>query len=241
MKFDLSQMNRFGYRDLGNRNWKPILVSLLTLALLTVPFVFAMAQGATPVKASVKPQLFTLFFITRFSIDIIAIIVLVRYVYFPIHKKKDFYFSFFTLNILVFILTYLLSKTAFAAVSAVGLLAAFSILRLRTETISIKDMTYLFVVLTVGVINATMSGPYYELITMNVAIVLLVFGLDREWISKSIHVREIELDSLENIMPQNMDKLVADMRARTGLDVQRIKVESVDVGRNRARISLFYY
>ena len=188
-----------------------------------------------------KPQLFTVFFLTRALIDIFSIIVLVRYVYFPLHKKKDFYFAFFLLNSLVFVLTFLLDKTAFGAASAVGLLAAFSILRLRTETISVKDMSYLFIVLTLAVINATMSGPYYELITMNVVIVGLAYSLDREWLSKSIHTRIMELDSLENIMPQNMELLLADLRGKTGLDIQRIRIESVDLVRKRANVLIYFY
>lgn len=182
-----------------------------------------------------------MFFLTRALIDVVSIIILVRYVYFPLHKKKDFYFSFFLLNFLVFMLTFLLSKTAFAAVSAVGLLAAFSILRLRTETISVKDMTYLFVVLTLGVINATMSGPVYELMATNAIIVALAYFLDKEWHSKSIHMRTMELDSLEHIMPQNMDLLMASLRTRTGLDIQRIKIETVDLVKQRAMVLVYHY
>jgi hypothetical protein len=104
-----------------------------------------------------------------------------------------------------------------------------------------KDTTYLFIVLTLGLINATMTGPYYELITLNVIIVGLSFALDKEWLSKSIQTREMELDSLEHIIPEKMQPLIESLRTRTGLDIQRIKIESVDLVKGRATIKVYHY
>ena len=190
-----------------------------------------------------KAQLFTEFFFIRIIIDVLAVVALVRFVYLPIYHKKDFYFAFFILNFLVFVITFLLNKTsAFSGVgTAFGLLAFFTLLRLRTETISMKDTTYLFIVLTLGLINATMTGPYYELITLNVIIVGLSFTLDKEWLSKSLQTREMELDSLEYIIPEKIQLLIESLRTRTGLDIQRIKIESVDLVKGRATIKIYHY
>lgn len=195
-----------------------------------------------PIPIPIKPELFTYFFVVRFLVNAVAVTILVRLVYYPIHKKKDFYFTFFLLNFLVFVLTFLLNNTnAFSGFgAAIGLLAAFTLLRLRTETISIKDMTYLFVVLTVGLINATMSGPYYELITLNLSIICFAYLLDSDWISKSLKEKAIELDTLDNIKPEKEEVLLADLRERTGLDIRKIEVDSIDLARGRASIKVYY-
>lgn len=192
-------------------------------------------------SARPKPQLFTTFFFYRIVIDAVAVIVLVRYVYYPMNRKKEFYFTFFLLNFLVFVLVYLLNKsTSMGTYSAVGLLAVFTFLRLRTETIGMKDMTYLFVVLTLATINATMTGPDFELISLNVVIVAMTFSLDKEWLSRTIHVRSMELNSLDNIIPEKMDLLKADLKTRTGLNIQRVEIDAVNMVKGRAEIKIYY-
>ncbi len=199
-------------------------------------------ETVAPIPIPIRPELFTAFFAIRFLVNAIAVILLVRFVYYPIHKKKEFYFSFFVLNFLVFVLTFLMNMTnAFSGFgTAIGLLAAFTLLRLRTETISIKDMTYLFIVLTVALINATMSGPYYELISLNLVIIGLVYSLDSDWISKSLKTKIVELDSLDNIKPEREEALLTDLRTRTGLDVKKVDVDSIDLARGRASIKIYY-
>lgn len=223
-------------------------LSWMLLLVVVLCFVVAPAMAIDQAEpgtggATIRPQLFTPFFYTRLIINTIFVVILVMLVYLPIHRKKDYFFTFIVLNFLVFIITFLINKTsAFSSMgTAFGLLAFFSLLRLRTDTISMKDMTYLFIVLTLGLVNATMSGPYHELITLNVVIVGIAYGLDKEWLSKSIHMREMKLDSLEFIVPQQSEKLLADLRAKTGLEIQRIKVISVDLVKKRAVIQVYYY
>ena len=212
---------------------------VLLICWLEPATVLAAAEEAP----AVRPQLFTAAFYSKLIINTVSLVILVMLVYLPIHRKKDFFFTFMIMNFLVFIITYLSNKTtAFSTYgTAFGLLAFFSLLRLRTDTISMKDMTYLFVVLTLGLINATMSGPVYELITLNAVIIGLTFGLDKEWLSKSIHIREVTMDSLENIVPQQMDKLVPDLKAKMGLDIQRIRIISIDLVKRRAVLQVYHY
>ena len=213
----------------------------LTIAFVLVAANFSLVQGQSMLGTK-KPQLFTIHFLIRLAVDAIAVIVLVRFVYFPINRKKEFYFTFFLLNALVFIVIFLVNiGTTIGTATGFGLIAIFTLLRFRTETISMKDMTYLVTVLVLATINATMTGPVYEMIAINLFIIALTYGMDKEWVSKSIHSREIELSSLEHIMPQDMDKLVASLRVSTGLDVQQVKIESVDVARGRARIKIYFY
>lgn len=224
--------------------WRFVLAACAVCALFILPLdLLAQEQVVEAPKRLVRPQLFTPDFYTRLLTNIVSVVILVMAVYLPIHRKKDYFFTFLILNFLVFIITFLINKTsAFSGMgTALGLLAFFSLLRLRTETISMKDMTYLFVVLTLGLVNATMSGPFYELITLDVVIVGLTFGLDKEWLSKSIHIRELRVESLDNIVPQQNEKLIAGLRATTGLEIQRVHVQSVDLVKRRAVLHVYYY
>lgn len=229
----------------STNQWKYILFAGVALALIIFPIetLLAQEQVVQTVKPAARPQLFTADFYTRLLTNLVSVIVVVMVVYLPIHRKKDYFFTFLILNFLVFIITFLINKTtAFSSVgTAFGLLAFFSLLRLRTETITMKDMTYLFVVLTIGLVNATMSGPLYELIALDLVIVVITYGLDKEWLSKSIHMRELKVDTLENIVPQQMDKLIADLRSKTGLEIQRVKIQSVDLTKNCALLHIYHY
>ncbi len=237
----MDDMNRINCRSLASGKGFVLLVTMITLGLVLLPVVTTFAQDMAWLGAQ-KPQLFTLRFLVRLAVNAVAVIVLVRFVYFPINHKKEFYFTFFLLNALVFVVIFLVNiGTTFATTTGFGLIAIFTLLRFRTETISMKDMTYLVIVLVLGTINATATGPTYEMIAVNVFIIGLTYSLDKEWLSKSIHSREMELNSLEHIMPQSMDKLIADLRVRTGLDVQRVKIESVDLVKGRAMVRIYYY
>lgn len=233
-------MNNQNYFPTLHANYRWLVTGLVMLLGCLNPELVA-AQDH-PV-ADVRPQLFTEFFYTRLILNTVFVLILVMLVYLPIHRKRDYFFTFLILNFLVFIITFLINKTnAFTGIStAFGLLAFFSLLRLRTDTISMKDMSYLFVVLTLGLVNATMSGPLYELISLDVVIVGLTYTLDKEWLSKSIHSREIQVDNLNFIVPQQMDALIADLKVKTGLEIQRIKILSIDLVKKRAVLQVYHY
>jgi hypothetical protein len=125
--------------------------------------------------------------------------------------------------------------------SAFGLLAAFTLLRFRTETISMKDMTYLFIIMTFGLINSVMKGSYLEIISLNVMIIIVVFVVDGNIIIRNHKYQIIEYPSLENIRPDKQAILIADLREFTGLDIRRIVVERVDIGKRKAHIKIYYY
>lgn len=219
------------------------LLILLLVGFILVAAEPALAQETTErVAREPKPLLFKSDFYKRLIINTLSVFIMVMLVYLPIHRKKDYFFTFLILNFLIFIITYLISyTTAFTGFAGIGLLAFFSLLRLRTDTISMKDMTYLFVVVTLGLVNAILVGPTYELITLDVVIIALTYFLDKDWLTKSIHVREMKLNSLSYVVPEESEKLLNDLRLKTGLDIQRIKIISVDMVKGRADVQIFYY
>ena len=180
-------------------------------------------------------------FFWRLLIDFCSVFLLVRMVYFPIYKKKDYFLTFFIFNIIIYFITYLLNKVDMSMGAAFGLFAVFSILRYRTEGITIKDMTYLFIVIAMGLITAVTKGTYFEISLLNLMIIGITFGLDGNLLVKNEHVQEVQYEHIENIKPENKDKLKADLELRTGLKIHKISVTRIDFLRDTALIKIYYY
>ena len=125
--------------------------------------------------------------------------------------------------------------------SAFGLLAAFSLLRFRTETLTMKDMTYLFIIMALALINSVMKGTYLEIVLLNVLIIIAVYVVDGNRLIRNQQSKTVEYYSLENIKPAQQDQLIAELRDRTGLDIQKIIVEHIDFGKGKAIIKIYFY
>lgn len=180
-------------------------------------------------------------FFIRMLIDVLSITALVRFVYFPIYKKKDFFFTFFLFNIVIFILTYLLNKVDLSMGAAFGLFAVFSLLRYRTENISAKDMTYLFTVIAIGLITSVNKGTYFETVIINLIIILFAFFLDGNILVKNEKSQLIQYEKIELIQPQKEADLIADLKLRTGLDVHKVSINYIDFLKDTAELTVYYY
>lgn len=187
-------------------------------------------------------QLFSEYFFFRFLINFLAMVVLIRFIYYPTYKNRDLFFTFFLLNFIVFLLAFMLEKAkAFNSLgSAFGLLAAFSLLRFRTETLSAKDMTYLFIIMAVGIINSIMKGTYPEIATLNALIIVAVYVGDSSKLIPNHKTQTVDFDGLTNIQPEKHPILISELRDRTGLDIKKISIEHIDFGKNRALIKIYY-
>lgn len=190
-----------------------------------------------------KMVIFTSYFFLRLLINSISMIALIGFVYYKTYQKRDSFFTFFLLNFIVFLLAFMLDKTGgFSSIgSAFGLLAAFSLLRFRTETISLKDMTYLFIIMAIGLINSVMKGSYVEIVGLNVLIIVIVYVVDGNTIMRTQQHKTIEYYSLQKIRPEQQHELIADLRERTGLDIQKITIEHIDFVREKATIRIYFY
>jgi hypothetical protein len=180
-------------------------------------------------------------FFIRLLIDIISVAVLVRLVYYNIYRKKDFFFTFFMFNIIIFIITYLLNKVEMSMGAAFGLFAVFSLLRYRTENISEKDMTYLFIVIAVGLITASIKGSYFESAFINAIIIAFAFFLDGNLLVKNEMVQTVYYENIENIKSQNNELLMQDLRLRTGLDIHKVSIQYIDFLKDTAELKVYYY
>ncbi|MFZ9046998.1 MAG: DUF4956 domain-containing protein [Cyclobacteriaceae bacterium] len=188
----------------------------------------------------------TLDFLARLLIDLFTMFVLIRFIYYPTYRKWDNLFPFFVLNFLVFLLAFIIFKTkvftsSFAGFGGLGLLAAFTLLRFRTDTITLKDMTYLFVVLTLGVINAMTSSSSLEVGGINAIILLVVFVVDGDKLIKNQKSKKIVIPDISYIKPQDHDKLIQHLAESTGLNVQKVSIETIDFRRQSATVRIYYF
>lgn len=180
-------------------------------------------------------------FFWRLLIDVISMVVLVRFIYFRNYRKKDYLFTFFLFNIIIFIITYMLNKVDMSMGAAFGLFAVFSMLRYRTEGISTKDMTYLFIVIAMGLITAVSKGTYFELIVIDFIIIAFTYALDGNWLVRNEMAKNIIYENIEMIRPEHHEQLMEDLRKRTGLDIHRFSVNRVDFLKDVANIKIYYY
>ena len=178
----------------------------------------------------------------RFLLNFITILILVRYLYFSTTRRRDYFFSYIMISTIVFLLCFLLENVTLQIGFALGLFAIFGILRYRTSTIPVKEMTYLFMVIGVSVINALTSNDisYFILLFSNITVVLMAFILEKLWIVKSEARKTIVYDNLELIHRANKDRLISDLTERTGLHITRAEIGKIDFVKKTARIRIFY-
>ncbi|HMT29837.1 MAG TPA: DUF4956 domain-containing protein [Bacteroidia bacterium] len=190
---------------------------------------------------------FTLFeklspkFFIRLAIDLLSVIVLVRFIYFPIYRSRENVFTFFIFNLVIFLITYLLNKVEMSMGAAFGLFAVFSMLRYRTEDISIKDMTYMFLVIAMGLINAVSKGNWDELSLLMAIIILITYLLESNVLIKKEVSKIVMYENIELIKPENKAQLIADLENRMGGKINQVTIGKIDFLRDAAQIHVFYY
>ena len=178
---------------------------------------------------------------TIFNLSIILIIV--RFIYYPVTKNKDYLFTYLLISLTVFLLCVLLDSVKLELGFALGLFAIFGIIRYRTDPIPIKEMTYLFLVIGVSVVNALANKKisYSELLFANLMIVGVTFGLERIWLLKHESRKNIIYEKINLIKPENRSKLISDLKDRTGIDVVRVEIRKIDFLKDIAYLRIFYY
>ncbi|OFY18510.1 MAG: hypothetical protein A2X02_07770 [Bacteroidetes bacterium GWF2_29_10] len=179
-------------------------------------------------------------FFTHLFIDIVTLLIIIILIYYPNNKQMESIFTFVMFNIIIFMLTIVFNKIKMSVGAAFGLFAVFSMLRYRTQGISMKDMTYLFIFIGIGLISA-IQLEYNELIIINTIILFFTALLDCNLIFKQEHVKRIDYEIIELIKPENRQQLIDDIQNRTGLKVNRIKIDKVNFLKDSARILIYYY
>ena len=180
--------------------------------------------------------------IFKFAIDFIFLFVIVRLVYYKVKDEKDYVFTFFIFNILTFFICYLLRKVPMEMGFALGLFAVFGILRYRTEAIPVRQMTYLFIVIGISMINAlaNKSISIMELVFTNGIITLITYAIDRVWFQSLELSKSITYEKIDLIVPEKEEELIEDLKLRTGLNINSVKVGKIDFLRDTAQVTIYY-
>jgi hypothetical protein len=181
--------------------------------------------------------------IVKTVFNLIIITVIIRYIYYPVTKNKDYLFTYFLISMTVFLLCVLLDSVKLQLGFALGLFAIFGIIRYRTDPIAIKEMTYLFLVIGISVVNALSNKKisYAELVFANFLIVFLTYGMEKIWLLRHQSRKNITYEKIELIVPEKREELIADLKARTGIDVIRVEIRRIDFLRDTANLRIFYY
>jgi hypothetical protein len=179
----------------------------------------------------------------RFGINFVSAFILIGLIYYPLHRQKDYLFTFMLINVLIFFICALLSTSKLKLGFAFGLFAVFSMMRYRTVTVPVKEMGYFFVSVAMAVINALASPEDYYLLLIgpDVLMLLLVLILDRYVTISHENVKEVIYERIELIKPERRAELLQDLTARTGLPVHRVEIVHINFLRDVATINMYYY
>lgn len=172
-----------------------------------------------------------------------VILIIVRYIYYPTTRNKDYLFTYLLISLTVFLLCFLLDNVKLQLGFALGLFAIFGIIRYRTDPIPIKEMTYLFIVIGISVVNALANKKisHMELLFANVLIMGVSFGMERIWLLRHETRKTITYEKIELIKPANKAALLEDLKERTGLAITRVEVRKIDFLRDTAQLRIFYF
>ena len=180
-------------------------------------------------------------FFLRIGIDLASVLILIRFIYFPMYRSRENVFTFFIFNVIIFLITFLLNKVEMSLGAAFGLFAVFSMLRYRTEDISTKDMTYMFLVIALGLINAVSKGSWDELILVNAIVITITFLLESNLLMKKEVSRLVMYENIEFIRPDKRAELIADLEKRMGVKINHVAIGKIDFLRDSAQVHVFYY
>ena len=178
----------------------------------------------------------------RFLLNLFFLTGIVKFIYYKHNKKREYLFTFYLIGIVVYFLCFTLKKYELDLGMALGLFAIFGIIRYRTLPLEVKEMTYLFVVIGVAVMNALSNKKmsYAEIIAANTIILLALFFLERYWARTETLSKEVIYEIIENIRPENHDQLKADLEKRLGVEILSFEIKNINFLKDVAKITVYY-
>jgi len=194
--------------------------------------------------------------ILRLIVNTVFTLVIARCFYFPKARRKDFFFTYVLLGFCIFMLIHLMGDAKIKTGIAMGLFAIFCIMRYRTESVPIREMTYLFLVISLSAINGLawaadispkhpeFAGPLMtsigELILTDAIFIFGVWMAEANMLIKSLSSKYVKYDKIDLIKPDKREELLADLRERTGLDITSVAIGSIDFIKDMALIKIYY-
>jgi hypothetical protein len=177
----------------------------------------------------------------RFVLNTAVIALIVRVFYYPKSKRRDYFFTFILISISVFLLIFLMGGVKLKIGFALGLFAIFGIIRYRTESVPIREMTYLFLIIAVSAINGLATSiSYVELLATNLLFIISIWALESNRWVKHVASKLVLYDNIRLITPDHEEELIEDLKKRTGLNILRVEVGAIDFSKDTAMVKVYY-
>ena len=177
-----------------------------------------------------------------FAANLAVALIIVRFIYYPVKQNKNYVFTFLAFNTIIFFVMSLLSSIELSVGAGFGLFAIFSVLRYRTNPMPPREMTYLFILIGLPIINSGLltSSGWDVLLMANGAIVGVLYVLEQGWGFHYEQSQRIAYERIELIRPENHDLLLTDLRERTGLPVKRVEIGHINFLKDSADLKIYY-
>jgi hypothetical protein len=190
-------------------------------------------------EAAAAPDL--LDFFLRFFLNFVVVGALIHLFYYPKSKRRDYFVTFILISISVFLLIFLMGGVKLKVGFALGLFAIFGIIRYRTESVPIREMTYLFLIIAVSAINGLATSiSYVELLATNLLFIISIWAMESNRWVKHVASKLVMYDNIALITPEKESELVEDLKKRTGLDIIRVEVGAIDFSKDTAMVKIYY-
>jgi len=179
---------------------------------------------------------------TGFVVNLLIAVLIVRAIYYPVRQEKNYIFTFIAFNTIIYFVMTFLSSTELTIGVGFGLFAIFSVLRYRTTTMSTREMTYLFIMIALPVMNSVLmrENNWPVLLGANGGVVAVLYVLEQEWGFHYESAKVIKYERMELIKPENYPLLLDDLRERTGLPVKRVEIGALDFLKASAEVKIYY-
>ena len=176
-----------------------------------------------------------------FGINLLVCWIITHFFYYRKSRRRDYYFTYMLFSTAIFFILYQLQNMSVEVGVALGLFGIFSMIRYRTEQLPIREMTYLFVLIGISIINgAGMASSYASFIATNVIFILLIWVLEAAGMSSRMAQKVITYEKIALIKPERREELLADLRERTGLEIVKVQVGSIDFLKDTAFLKVTY-
>lgn len=178
----------------------------------------------------------------RFLFNFIVLAILIWGIYFPSARRKEYVFTYALISKTVFFMTFFLASVELELGFALGLFAIFGIIRYRTSTIPIREMTYLFLLIAVAVINAVALEEYLfpEVLITNVVFIAIAYLMEKLWMNKGEQRKTIVYEKIELLRPENKESLMEDLHKRTGLVIHKVEIGHIDFLKDTAILTVYF-
>ena len=179
----------------------------------------------------------------RLAVNLVVLTALIRFLYYPKTKRKDYLFTYYLIGTITFFLCFGLKKMDIDTGMGLGLFAIFGIIRYRTDAIEIKEMTYLFLIIGVSVVNSLASNQIsvLEMIIINSVVITLTYVLENLWLMKHEIRKTVIYERIDLITSDHYDEMKADLEKRTGITINRFEIGKIDFLTDTAQVRIFYF